>query len=908
MSLILYPKNEKLFDNNGIGILSDATDAEVYEVLNGQFELTVKYPVSGIHFAEIVKNAIITANPDPVSDPQPFEIYRITKPMNKEVTIYARHAAYKLRKITVSPFSAENAPAALQGLKNNAVNDCPFEFWTDKSTAGGFTVKVPTAAWTLMGNSEGSILDTYGGEYEFDKWTVKLHNRRGADRGVSIRYGKNLTSLEQDENCANVYTGVYPYWADMDGNVVMLPEKVVMIADEYEDELIMPLDLSQSFETAPTEEQLRAKTQSYIKANDIGTPDVSWTVEFVQLEQTEEYKGKALLERVLLGDTVAVIFPKLGVDVLARAVAVRYKPLLERYKSVSLGKVKANIADTIVQQSQKISQKPSASLVQSMIVTLTATILGARGGAVRLLDTDGDGLQDTLYIGDKADPALATKVWRFNYEGWAASKTGYNGPFIMGATLEDGLLAASVTAANLVAGTIKSKDGKTFFLDLDNGILKMQATEFAISGKTVEQIAQEKLDNYAAEVSKDIENLQNQIDGNITSWFGDYVPTTSNEPASNWTTEDLKSQHLGDLFYINEGAEQGGMVYRWALVNGTYQWVIVEDTDVAKALAAAAAAKDTADSKRRVFVVQPAPPYDVGDLWAQGSGGDLMRCKTSRASGSYAAADWELASKYIDAASAGTIAKEKVDAQTHTDIFNKWTDGGKIQGIYSANGKWYINAEIAQIVNLIAQKLTSVKDDFTLNIDGAQMALQNRFGETFSVCNADDLAYMYFRAFDTNGNDIGRSQFGANRIFLGGTWANPAFRVETGYLPDGTTTSKMTIDRINPGKKQLWTGTCAVGATITVPNTSDYDLFAIRLGDDGGTYTQSVLAYKSGNEISGVGGWSGTASKSKDLQFVTFTANGNSWHLEDCEYHYVYSDGSLSARTRVNVREIYGVI
>ena len=470
------------------------------------------------------------------------------------------------------------------------------------------------------------------------------------------------------------------------------------------------------------------------------------------------------------------------------------------------------------------------------------------------------------------------------------------------------ILAGIIRASLIQTGVLQSKDGKSFVLDLDNNILKGAFSELSVSGKTVDQIAQEKLDTYAAEVSKDIENLQNQIDGNITSWFGDYVPTASNEPASGWTTEDLKSQHLGDLFYINEGAGQGGTVYRWTLVNGVYQWVIVEDTDVAKALAAAAAAQDTADSKRRVFVVQPTPPYDVGDLWAQGSGGDLMRCKTSRASGSYSASDWELASKYIDAASAGTIAQGKVDAQSHADIFNKWTDGGKIQGIYSQNGKWYINAEIAQIVNLIAQKLTSLKDGFTLNIDGAQMVLQNRFGETFSVRNADDLAYMYFEAYDANGNDIGRSQFGANRIFLGGTWADPAFKVEAQYLSNGKKRSTMQVNRINPGKKKLWSGTCAVGATITVENTADYDLFAIRLGDDGGTYTQTVLAYKSGSEISGIGGWSGTASKYKDIQFVTFTVTGNSWYLEDCGYHYVYSGGGTSAGTKVSVREIYGII
>lgn len=723
MSLILYPTTEKDFDSNGIGILADATDAEVYEELNGQFELTVKYPVSGLHFADIVTDAYITAKPDPVRDPQPFRIYRITKPMKGEVTIYARHNAYRNKKIVVSPFTASSAPTALQSMKENAVNDCPFEFWTDKSTAAKMTVAAPTDIWTLLGNSQGSILDTYGGEYEFDKFTVKLWNRRGADRGVSIRYGKNLTDLKMDENISNVYTGVYPYWADLDGNLVTLPEKTISGPGTYAEEKILPLDLSQAFQTQPTEEQLRERAEKYIADNDIGKPDVSWTVEFEQLEQNEEYKGKALLERVLLGDTVSAVIPKLGVDVAARAVAARYKPSLGRYKNITLGKVRANIAYTIAQQNQEIQKRPEATLMQSMIVTLTATILGAKGGAVRLLDTDGDGLQDTLYIGDNADPAKAVKVWRFNYEGWAASKTGYNGTFIMGATLADGLLAASVTAAKLVAGYIQSKDGKTFFLDLDNGILKANFTELSIASKTVDEIAQEKADaaednavgqavdlanaaeanakaassadlnSYAATVTAEINNLQSQIDGSITTWFGSYVPTTSNSPASSWTTTELKNQHLGDLYYIVDNANQGGLVYRWALINGAYTWQLVEDTEVAKALAAASKAQDTADGKRRTFISQPTPPYDVGDLWAQGSSGDLMRCKTARSSGSYVASDWELASKYIDSAKASQLAQDKVNAQTQEDIFNKLTNSGQDQGIYMKDGKLYINLQ-----------------------------------------------------------------------------------------------------------------------------------------------------------------------------------------------------------------------
>ena len=492
MKPILYGEHEKEFNTNGIGILSDAIDCNVDIRLNGIYELELLYPVTGIHFESISQRAIILAKVDPVSEPQPFRIYRITKPMNGKVTVYARHIAYDLMGVPVAPFTAENAPAAMLSLKENAATECLFSFWTDKATPATMKVKNPTAAWNLLGGTQGSILDTYGGEYEFDRWDVKLHNHRGADRGVAIRYGKNLTSLEQDENIANCYTGIYPYWTNPDGMLVQLPEKTVAAEGTFSYTRIKTVDFSAEWTEAPTREQLRARAEKYIQDNDIGKPKISWKVEFVALEQTEEYKGTELLEQILIGDTVTVVLPKLSINVSARAVAARYKPLLDRYAYVTLGSVKANIADTIVQQQQEIAQKPSASLVQSVVMTLTAAILGAKGGAVRLLDTDNDGMPDTLYVADNADPDLAVKVWRWNYEGWAGSRTGYNGPFILGATLEDGLLAEAVTAANLIAGTIKSKDGKTFYLDLDNGILKMQATELSISGKTVDEIAEGK--------------------------------------------------------------------------------------------------------------------------------------------------------------------------------------------------------------------------------------------------------------------------------------------------------------------------------------------------------------------------------------------------------------------------------
>ena len=494
MMPILYHADETAFDTNGIGILSDTRDCTVTEILNSSFELELKYPVIGLHFSEIQQRTIITAKPDPVTDPQPFRVYRITKPMNGVVTIYARHIVYDLMGITVTPFGVPDAIMALDALKEQAVTECPFTFTTDIVDSTEMTVDKPQQIWTLMGSDQNCILDLYGGEYQFDRYNVRLHSLRGENRGVSIRYGKNLTSLEQDENCAGCYTAVHPYWSNNDGKLVQLTERIVQAPGNHGYTKVMPLDLSQQLETAPTEDQLREATEKYIEENGIGIPTVSWKVQFVQLEQTEEYRGTALLERVLLGDTVTVHYAELGVSATARAVEVRYKPILDRYDSVTLGEVKSNLADTIISQNKQISRKPSQSQMQSAIKLLTSAIIGARGGAVRMLDTDGDEVPDTLYIADDPDPEKAVKVWRFNYEGWAGSKTGYNGPFLIGVSFESGIVGDSVTAGTInasvfdvininasnintgslnadriKAGVLTSKNGKAYF-DLNNGV------------------------------------------------------------------------------------------------------------------------------------------------------------------------------------------------------------------------------------------------------------------------------------------------------------------------------------------------------------------------------------------------------------------------------------------------------
>ena len=473
MNPILYESTETVFQNNGIGVLRDAITCKVKEERNGTFELEMTYPITGIHYEEIALQRLILAKPNQTQQTQPFRIYRITKPMNGIVTVYAEHISYDLSGIAISPFSAENIQDAFVGLKQNAVGTCPFTFVTDKTTQAKMTVPMPCSLRSQLGGKAGSILDVYGGgEYLFDRYIVRLYQHRGANHGVSIRYGKNLTDIKQEENCSKVYSAVYPYWTNSETGVTKeITGKIVNVTGTFPVQRILTYDLSQA--------------QSYIANNDIGIPTVNLDVSFVQLEQSEEYKGMALLERVSLCDTVNVFFPKLGVNATAKAVSLTYNVLLNRVESISLGDAKTNITDTILQAQEATENVPSASDIASIVTQLTSAIIGANGGAVRLLDTNGDNVPDTLYIADNPDPARAVKVWRFNYQGWGASTTGYQGPYTMGATLETGLVADFITAGTLNAARIAA--GSIALSKLiastanGDGIVKLDGTGMEVS-------------------------------------------------------------------------------------------------------------------------------------------------------------------------------------------------------------------------------------------------------------------------------------------------------------------------------------------------------------------------------------------------------------------------------------------
>nr|DAW16781.1 MAG TPA: tail protein [Caudoviricetes sp.] len=479
---------------NGVGALRDCISCTITEERNGSYELEMVYPVGGQHYDALALRGLIKAQPNPYAEEQLFRVYQISRPINGQITVNAAHISYDLSGIPVAPYTASTAAQALDRIKSQATVDCPYEFWTDLTTTANFAANVPSSLRSLLGGIDGSILDVYGGEYEWDNYTVKLHSKRGTDRGVSIRYGKNLTDITQEENCESVYTGVYPYWTDSDGNVKQISTSpIVDVPDsQYSFTRILLLDISREYTEQPTDEQLKQYALNYIKANKIGVPKVSLKLSYAQLEQTEEYKGKALLERVGLCDTVHVVFERLGVDATAKVVKTVYNVLLDRYDSVELGTPRSNLASTIVnaEKNTKAEIDKTKSILQEAVDQATKLITGNLGGYVVLHSSAGNNTPDELLVMDQPDINTATKVWRWNLSGWGYSSTGYAGPYRLAATMDgainaDFLTTGTLNAEIIKAGILKSQTGDAFYLDLVSGELRINAKSIEINSETI---------------------------------------------------------------------------------------------------------------------------------------------------------------------------------------------------------------------------------------------------------------------------------------------------------------------------------------------------------------------------------------------------------------------------------------
>lgn len=474
---ILYAKNESTFTHNGIGFLKDATKCTVTEERNGSYECSLQYPITGQWYDQITEGCIIKAKANDTSEPQLFRIYKSSKPLKGIVTYSAEHISYDLNGIPTLGFSVKNVTpqAAITRAIQDAGLPSAFTAISDISTLNSSTILTPCSVRAILGGQAGSVLDVWGGEFEFDNFVVKLHKHRGSDRGVSIEYGKNLKDLKQEANIADCYTHLMPYARysqDGEGDekievYIYLSEKVLHLnnAENIGHSKAYIMDFTDRFGEgeAITEEALRAKATAYAAAAELGVPKVNITVSFIQLWQTEEYKNIAPLERVMMCDTVAVRFSKLGVTARAKVIKTTYNTLEEKYDSIELGDAKSSFADTVNKQQAAIEeiktsvQKGQAAATEQLkkaIANATSLITGHSGGYVVLNPAEKP--QEILIL-DAPTIEEAVNVWRWNSGGLGYSSTGYNGEYALAMTM-DGAIVADFINAGILNGALLQAD------------------------------------------------------------------------------------------------------------------------------------------------------------------------------------------------------------------------------------------------------------------------------------------------------------------------------------------------------------------------------------------------------------------------------------------------------------------
>ena len=499
-----------------IGWLSECTACEVTEERNGVYELELVYPIGAAHANDIVTDCYIKAKPNQTSSNQLFHIYKVSKPINGEFTVYAEHVSYILSGYPVPTVSASgNAQAAINAIltaaKNQIGKATGFTAATTDITLSSSINLSNVSARAALGGVEGSVLYTYGGEYEFDNYTIKLHKSRGKDNGVRIAYGKNMTELKCDVDMSASYTGIFGYVKTDDVN---LTSSYNVTNTSGISTRILVRDFSSDFgSNEPTQSSLDAAVRKYAEDNDINSIKASVTVSFVNLAQSPEYANIAPLEAVNLCDTVTIYHKELGVNIKAKVIKTVYDTIAEKYTKIELGSARMDMSSIISQTVKEatdakniaISSKSEVTAAyQEAIANATAAITGNSGGYIRLNPAENP---QELLIMNTADASTATKIWRWNLSGLGYSSTGYSGSYKTAIT-QDGHIVADfidtgILTANIIkAGIMQSANGE-FSFNLETG--HIEASDINITGGDINldggQLSVLNNDGYKADFS-----------------------------------------------------------------------------------------------------------------------------------------------------------------------------------------------------------------------------------------------------------------------------------------------------------------------------------------------------------------------------------------------------------------------
>lgn len=344
---VLYDKDEISFTSNGLGRLRDCITCTVTEERNGIYECDFEYPVTGQNADKIQVGRIIAVAHDDSNDVQPFDIVSISKALEGIITVRCTHISYRQSYLTVTGKNINSLAAAFT-LFGTASPSNPFSYWTDKTSTGylGCAIGVPMTVRSMLGGTEGSILNTYGGEYEWDKFNVRLYASRGQQRDFTILYGVNMTDYEDETDISGCYSSCIPYWTDGTGVVVGNKQTLDSTTPSGRD-ACLPLDVSDKFETKPTKSQVDSMGLQVMSAQNPTLPAQNITVSFVRLQDSPEYVQFSNLLRCSLCDTIKVIFPDYNTSGMFKIVKTVWDVLAERYEEMELGQLSISLADAL---------------------------------------------------------------------------------------------------------------------------------------------------------------------------------------------------------------------------------------------------------------------------------------------------------------------------------------------------------------------------------------------------------------------------------------------------------------------------------------------------------------------------------------------------------------------------------
>ncbi len=433
-------------EHNGLGVLSDCLSCFVEQKRNDIYELTMEYPIDGLHAQELAQRRVLKVKPNFTDDPQLFRIERISAALNGKFTVYARHISYDLSGVVLASGTAGSAVAACQLFQAAAPG---YTFYTDKAVSASFKVTEPASVRSYFAGRTGSFLDVFGtAEIVYDNFNVKFLLHAGQNRNVQIRYKKNLLELSQECSSSNLYTHVLCYWKDNQSGTVVTSVQV-STGLQLDVDRVLTVDVSSEYQEQPTVAVLNARAQRYINDNNVTTPNNNITLDFVQSGE--------LADRVDLCDTVTVYYEALGIErAQVKCIRTKWDCLLEKYTEIEFGEARSNVVDSLAVGARALAEKPSTTAMEHAIQRATDLISGNSGGyVINGHDSNGDGYPDENLIMDTPDINTAIKVIRENLGGIGLSTTGYAGPFKTAITAE-GIVADAITTGTLNADLIKA--------------------------------------------------------------------------------------------------------------------------------------------------------------------------------------------------------------------------------------------------------------------------------------------------------------------------------------------------------------------------------------------------------------------------------------------------------------------